>query len=482
MSDIVKTSIKKALLKMDCHFTWVLLKEDIDPDELEERIADQIEFLHSKSKIQNYHLLAYVNYLNGKKEEALKNLQKAEEAVKTAHPRDAERQSLVTRSNYAWLYYHMDKLAEAQEYIDKIERTCKEHGSATPYKIKLPQILCEKGWALLKFGGKNYEKAKESFAKALQEDPDNPEFNVGYAITVYRLEDHYGKQSAAEGSSLEPLRRAVQLDPDDVFVVPILAIKLQEIGNTPEGEEYIEKALEKHPGVPYVLRYAAKFYRKKGDVQRALKYLTEALSLTPNSAFLHHQVAICYRKQFYQLKKANGRGQPTEEMEELIRLCIDHLKIVVERKTKFFYAHLDLANMYAERAQLEEAEEMFQRVFAMSTLNSLDKQQLYVSYGNFMEFHRRSESEALKFYLAAVEIDQESIDRKKAICNLKRLMEKRIKRGLADAKSLATLGFAHRLHEEKKEAIECYERALKLDPGNEEYLSALLDLRLSLQS
>ncbi|XP_067322426.1 interferon-induced protein with tetratricopeptide repeats 5-like [Anolis sagrei] len=482
MGDAVKNSMKKALLKLDCHFTWVLLKEDIDPDELEERIVEQIEFLHSRSKIQNYHLLAYVKFLNGKKEEALENLQKAEEAVKTAHPEDTERQSLVTWSNYAWLYYHMNKLAEAQEYIDKIERTCKEHGSVTPYKMKLPQIFCEKGWALLKFGGKYHEKAKECFAKALEEDPDNPEFNTGYAITVYRLEDCYEKKSAAEGSSLELLRRAVQLNPDDVFMASVLAVKLQESSNTPEGEKYIEEALAKHPGIPYVLRYAAIFYREKGDVQKALKYLMEALSLTPNSSFLHHQVAICYRKQFYQLKQANGGGQPTEEMEELLQRCIDHLKIVVERRTQYVYAHLDLANMYAEGAQLEEAEEIFQRVFAKTKLTCLEKQQLYLNYGNFQEFRRRSESEALKFYLKAVEIEQESINRKKAINYLKKLMEKRIRRGLADAKSFATLGFAHRLREEKKEAIECYERALELDPGNEEYLSALLDLRLSLQS
>ncbi|XP_042313292.1 interferon-induced protein with tetratricopeptide repeats 5-like isoform X2 [Sceloporus undulatus] len=481
-SDLAKIPLKKVLLQLDCHFTWVLLKEDIDPDELEERILEQIEFLHSKSKAQNYHLLAYVKYLNGKKEEALENLQKAEEAVKIEYPGDTEKQSLVTWGNYAWLYYHMDKQTEAQAYIDKIKKICKQHGSALPYKMKLPQIFCEKGWALLKFGGKYHEKAKESFAKALEEEPDNPEFNAGYAITVYRLEDYYGRKSAAEGSSLEPLRRAVQLNPEDPFVVSLLAIKLQETNKIHEGEKYIEMALAKYPGIPYVLRYAAKFYRKKGDVQIALKYLTEALRLTPNSSFLHHQIGICYRTQLYALKKANGRCQPTDKMEELMSLCIFHFKTVVERKTKYVHAHLDLAKMYAERQQLQEAEEMFQSVFAMSKLTCDEKQQLHVCYGIFLEFQRKSESEALRHYLEGVKIDHESFDRNKCKFNLKRLIEKRIKKGLADAKSFAILGFVHQLNGEKKQAIECYEEALKLDPRNEEYLSALLDLRLSLQS
>ncbi|KAK9400687.1 IFIT5: Interferon-induced protein with tetratricopeptide repeats 5 [Crotalus adamanteus] len=73
--------LKEILQQFECHFTWMLQKEHIHPDELEERIAEQIQFLINKSKIRNYNLLAYVKFLNNKKEEALENLQKAEETV-----------------------------------------------------------------------------------------------------------------------------------------------------------------------------------------------------------------------------------------------------------------------------------------------------------------------------------------------------------------------------------------------------------------
>ncbi|XP_042313293.1 LOW QUALITY PROTEIN: interferon-induced protein with tetratricopeptide repeats 5-like [Sceloporus undulatus] len=480
-----KDALEKILQQLDCHFTWVLLKEDIDPDELEERILEQIELLHSKSKAQNYHLLAYVKYLNGKKEEALENLQKAEEAVKIEYPGDTEKQSLVTWGNYAWLYYHMDKLTEAQVYIDKIERLCKQHGSALPYKMKLPQIFCEKGWALLKFGGKYYEKAKESFAKALEEEPDNPEFNAGYSVTVYRLEDYYGRKSAAEGSSLEPLRRAVQLNPEDPFVMSLLAIKLQETNKIHEGEKYIEKALAKYPGIPYVLRYAAKFYRKKGDVQIALKYLTEALRLTPNSSFLHHQIGICYRTQYFGMKKKMVKNRILTNVKEMIRalgLCIFHFEKVVKHKPKFVYAYVDLANMYIEQAQLRRAEAMFQKVLAMSNLTCVEKQQLHFNYGRFQEFHKKSESEAMKHYLEGLKIEHKSFERNKCKRHLNKLIDKRIKKGLGDAQCLGSLGFIAQLYGQKQLAVQCYERALKWDPQNEEYLSALLKIRLSLQS
>lgn len=489
MSLLSQEGLKEILQQLECHFTWMLQKEDIDPDELEERIVEQIQFLR-KSKVQNYNLLAYLKFLNDKKDEALENLQKAEEAVPVEYPGEVEKESLVTWGNCAWVHYHMDNLTESQAYVKKIESICKQLGSESPYKMELPQICCEKGWALLKFGRKYYEKAKENFEKALQKDPENPEFNSGYAITVYRLEDYDAKKCSGKGSSLEPLRIAGKLNPDDVFVVPLLGVKLQEANKVEEGEKYIEEALRKYPDVPYVLRYAAKFYRKKGDVEASLQHLKKALSLTPNSGFLHHQIGICYRTQYLVMKnerrmadtksKKNGKYQVKEKMDELIRFSIFHFKKVVEHKTKFIYAYIDLAKMYAEQGELQKADETFQKAFAMSNLTSTEQQQLHFNYGRFQEFNRNSQSVAIKHYFAGLKIEMESIERDKFKYVLKNLMEKKIKKGERDAEGLGILGFIHQLNGEKQEALKAYEGALKIDPENEEYLSAILNLKLSL--
>ncbi|XP_063162237.1 interferon-induced protein with tetratricopeptide repeats 5-like, partial [Candoia aspera] len=481
-SFLSREGLKEILQQLECHFTWMLQKEDIDPDELEERIVEQIWFLSNKSKVRNYNLLAYVKFLNDQKDEALENLRKAEEAVPVAYPGEDEKESLVTWGNYAWVYYHLGDLTESQAYVKKVKSICKHHGSESPYKMELPQIDCEKGWAFLKFGGRYYEKAKESFEKARQKEPENPEFNLGYAITVYRLEDYYAKKCSGKGSSLGPLRLAVKLNPDDVFVVPLLALKLQETNKVKEGEKYIEEALRKYPDVPYVLRYAAKFYRKKGDVEASLQHLKKALSLTPNSGFLHHQVGICYRTQYFALKKevSKGKFQSILKMNELNTLCISHFSKVVERKSKFVYAYIDLAQMYAEQGQLRKADETFQKVSATSSLTSTEKQEFHLNYGRFQEFHRKSPSEAIKHYLAGLKIEMESFPRDKCKYRLKNLVEKKIKNGERDAESLGNLGFIHQLNGEKQQALEAYEGALKIDPGNEEYFSAIMNLKFSL--
>lgn len=478
MSTVSKNSLKSSLLQLECHFTWTLLKQDADLDNLEETIGDQIEFL-TKFNITNYNLLSYVCHLKKSNEEALRNLQKAEEVVQKNHPDEIARRSLVTWGNYAWIYYHMERYEEAQTYVNKVENSCKELSSTAQCKIELPEIYAEQGWALLKFGRKYYQRAKNCFENALKNKPNNPEFNTGYAIAMYRLEDFSYRQCEDVSLSLEPLKRAVELNPKDTFIIALLALKLQDLKQVDEGERYIEEAMQKTPDLPYFLRYAAKFYRRKGEVDKALEILKKALAVTPKSAFLHHQLGLCYREKLFQLKKTT-RYPPREQVEELIRLAIFHFKTVTDETTKFFSAHIDLANMYAQGKRYKEAEETFQKAFQINILLPDDKQEFYYQYGNFQRFHMKSESEAIRYYIEGLKIEEDSYGRQKCRNALKKLLEWRIQGGLEDATDFGTLGLIHNLYGEKREAIECYEKAVALHPDNEEYLSALCELRLSI--
>ncbi|NXN74704.1 IFIT5 protein, partial [Himantopus himantopus] len=477
-STILKNSLKNSLLELECHFTWALLKQDVDLDDLEETIADQIEFF-IESNITNYNLLSYVCHLKDSNEEALRNLQKAEEEVQKNHPHKTDQRILVTWGNYAWIYYHMQRYEEAQTYVSKVENTCKELSSTAQWKIELPEIYAEQGWALLKFGRKYYERAKDCFEAALKNDPNNPRYNAGYAIAMYRLEDFSHRQCEDINPSFKPLKRAVELNPKDTFLVALLALKLQDLMRADEGEKYIEEAIKITPNLPYVQRYAAKFYRRKGEVDKALQILKKALAVTPKSVFLHHQLGICYRAKLFQLRNTT-RYPPQGQVDELIRLAIFHLKTATDQRTKFFSAHVDLANMYAQGKRYKEAEETFQKAFQINILFYDDKQELYHHYGNFQRFHMKSESEAIRYYLEGLKIEKESYGRNKCRSALKKLLEQRIQRGVGDATDFGTLGLIHKLNGEKQKATECYEKAIALCPDNAEYLSALCELRLSI--
>jgi len=58
--------------------------------------------------------------------------------------------------------------------------------------------------------------------------------------------------------------------------------------------------------------------------------------------------------------------------------------------------------------------------------------------------------------------------------------QERLSHNASDVQSLSALGFVYKLEGEKRQAAEYYERAQKVDPENEEFLTALCELRLSI--
>lgn len=479
MSTISKDSLKTSLLQLECHFTWTLLKEDIGLEALEETILDHIKFVE-ECNITDYNILSYVCHLKNSNEEALRNLQKAEEAIQKHHPGEIARRSLVTWGNYAWIYYHMQRYKEAQTYVSKVENSCKKLSSTAHGKIQLPEIYAEKGWALLRFGKKYFESAKNCFEKALKSEPNNPDFTAGYAIAMFRLVSFSEMSDEEMRPCLEALKQAVELNPNNTTLLALLALKLQQLKQDNEGERYIEEGLQKTPDFPLFLRYAASFYRKKGEIGKAVNILKRALALTPNSVTVHHQLGLCYKFRILQLKKE--RYPPQEEVDNLIELAIFHLKTVIDKKPVFFTAYCDLGNIYALGERYEEAEEIFQKVFQINDIPCEDKQEIYFNYGNFQHFHMKSESKALEYYIEGLKIEKYSYRRKQCIETVEKLLKQKIKRGLGHATDFGRLGFVHKLNGRKQEAIECYEKATALDPNNEEYVNALAELQLSISS
>ncbi|XP_014718238.1 interferon-induced protein with tetratricopeptide repeats 1-like isoform X3 [Equus asinus] len=449
--------IKDRLEQLRCHFTWDLLIEDTAMPDLENRIFDEIEFLDTKYNVGIHNLLAYVKHLKGQNEEALKSLREAEDLIQEEHGDQSGMRSLVTWGNYAWLYYHMGRLAEAQTYLDKVENTCKKFANPSSYRIDCPQMDCEEGWALLKCGGKNYKRAKACFEKALEVDPENPEFSTGYAITAYRLDGFTGATQMSEAFCLNTLKQAVKLNSEDGYIKVLLALKLQDVGQEAEGEKYIEEALTNTSSQTYVLRYAAKFYRKKGSLDKALQLFKKALKATPSSVFVHHQIGLCYRGQVIQMKKAANwqpRGQDRKNVERIARLAISHLEFALEEKPTLDIAYVDLAEMYIEAGDHRKAEDTYQKVLTMKVLEEEQLQRVHFSYGRFQEFQNKSEDHAIIHYLKAAEIENASFVRDKSIRSLEKLALKKLQRNSFDTETMRILQFIHKLKAEMNKALE----------------------------
>ncbi|NP_001088616.1 interferon induced protein with tetratricopeptide repeats 1B L homeolog [Xenopus laevis] len=330
MSESLST-LKSHLEELKCHFTWGLQEKDADLEELEEKLNNQLEYLNMDSRGRVHNMLAYVNHLKNDYAEAIVNLQKAEAILQEFKVLETDIKYLMTFSNYAWVHYYLNDSERSSIYIEKI------HTIYTQSKdLVQSETYGEQGWALVNFCSQYYEQAKDCFEEALKANPDDPEWNTGLATVVYRLEEFRSKNCPSlKNYSFQLLERAVKLNPKDSVIKVLLALKLQQLKKHEEAMKYIKDALEPTPDLPYVLRYVAKFYRRAGMFEEAIGVLKKAVSITPTSAFLYHQLGLCYRQMLIQNNRTgsvNNRGLDTKKIKDLTEKTIFYFEMALEVK------------------------------------------------------------------------------------------------------------------------------------------------------
>ncbi|CAO2585262.1 Interferon-induced protein with tetratricopeptide repeats 1 [Lemmus lemmus] len=449
--------MESRLQQLKCHFTWNLIVGDESLDDFEDRVFNKDEFQNSECKATMCNILAYVKHLRGQNEAALKCLEDAEHFIQQQHPDQVEIRSLVTWGNYAWIYYHMGQLSKAQAYLDKVENICKEFASPFCYRMECAEMDCEEGWALLKCGGRNYRRAMACFAKALEAEPENPEYNTGYAVAAYR------EDFDDNNISLEPLRKAVRLNPADPYIKVYLALKLQDVGETEGAERHIEEALRSTSCQTYVFRYAAKYYRRKGCIEKALQLLHNALQTSPDSGYLHYQIGLCYKQQMIQMKMSRNRQTRRQgSMQEMAEQAICEFQKTVELRPTFEMAYVSMAECQAEIHQYEEAETNFQKALNMQNLTGHIEQDIHLRYGRYQQYHQKSEDKAITHYLKGLKIEETSYAWRKLLNALEKVAHRWVQQNVRPVESTSLLGLVHKLKGNMPEALLCYERALRL--------------------
>ncbi|XP_027452559.1 interferon-induced protein with tetratricopeptide repeats 3-like isoform X2 [Zalophus californianus] len=442
-SEANKDSLEKILPQLKCHFTWNLLKKDSVSGDLEDTVCHQIEFLNPESKATMYNFLAYIKHLNGHSEAALEHLRQAEELIQREHSDQAETRSLVTWGNYAWVYYHLGRHADARMYVDKVRQTCEKFSN--PYSIECAELDCEEGWTRLKCGAKHNERAKVCFEKALAEKPNNPEFSSGLAIATYRLDNK--RQTPF---SMDALKQALELNPDNQYVKVLLALKLQMMNEEADGERLVLEALENTPCRTDVLRNAATFYQKKGDLDKAIELFLRASKFIPNNGYLYHQIACCYRAKVKQIQNT-GESEATrngEKIRELKQYAVDYVIKAIEKGVDPLYAYSD---------ELLETEDYYQ-IACSKELPGTQRQQPCQHYRDFQGHHRKSEGTATQCDLEGLPTGTKATEEGKTEYPPQNTAGNQLPQNAPNSWYLQ--GLIHKLNDELQQALECYEKEL----------------------
>ncbi|XP_059803489.1 interferon-induced protein with tetratricopeptide repeats 5-like [Hypanus sabinus] len=438
-------------------------------------------------QVRSYNQLAFVNGLQGNYIEAIHNLGEAEKILRENYKVDFERRSIITYGNFAWVHYHMGHLTEAQSYLDKLEMICKPLSDGPPYSAMIPEVYGEKGWSLLRSAAEYYEEAKECFRKGLEEDPDNEQWSMGYATVLFQLEAISGtKENRERRRSVLHLRRVLEFDPDNSVAMVLLALKLQEFKQKVEANKLVEQALQKTTDFPKVLRYAAKFYRKEQAVEKAIELLKKALGISPHASILHDQLGTCYKTKLLELLSNPLCDDPQtpefQQKTELLSQCKYHFaKASEHRPRSSIKSQLDLADTCAKMDEYSKAKKIYSDLQKLENIHPENMQKICLYAGKFELHCRKSESDAIRPFLKGLEIENDTKERKLCHMNLERWADRQLCKEPTNSKALGIKGLLYQLNGNRAQAIEYFEKALEYDHDNEEYLSALCELRLSIK-
>ncbi|XP_067100768.1 interferon-induced protein with tetratricopeptide repeats 9 [Osmerus mordax] len=436
------------LKTLQCHFTWGIDKADIeDLKGLSEKLLDRIKSCHARYHPIYFNILAFVNHLEGESGVALGFLKKAEKVLRE---RKDDTELLVTYGNYAWVHYHAGNKDEVKVYLEKLEEIYKAHPKVSMNPCDLPIIHGEKGWSFLRLGFTFYQRARDSFQKAVEGIPDSVSFNMGYAVVLYRLEGMVRQTGAGggeeAGGAIQQLRKALVLDPDNAEVMVLLALKLQnQSTGRQEATRLVKQALRLAPDVPQVTRYVAKFLRLEGSIKESLELLGKALELSPNSSFLHHQVGLCHKKQMIKMQEEGrgapgrrpvGGGVPVAKLKAMAAECIRHFSRAVELKPSNNHARVSLAEAYADHGQMEEATKIFMSLEKDKSLLESDRQHVLCCYGLYLLYKRKTEGAAVTQLKAAYQIPAKSADRERAGNKLRMIAERWTKQKPREAQEI----------------------------------------------
>uniref|UniRef100_A0A673KLE2 Interferon-induced protein with tetratricopeptide repeats 12 n=1 Tax=Sinocyclocheilus rhinocerous TaxID=307959 RepID=A0A673KLE2_9TELE len=191
-----------------------------------------------------------------------------------------------------------------------------------------------------------------------------------------------------------------------------------------ESEKLVETALNVSPEHPHVMRYVGIFFRDQRSVDSAIEMLNKASEISPNSCFIHHQLAMCYKTKKINLKRENRNKT---EIDEARDKSIYHLEMATSQKASFIFAMSELALQYGERNDLQMDEELFDTTFKTATEMNEHLQVVHLNYTLFQQYCNRCEDLAIEHYKKCLTMGPHTKAGTTSAWKLKKIADGRIK-------------------------------------------------------
>jgi len=131
---------------------------------------------------------------------------------------------------------------------------------------------------------KNYEQSIAYYQKALELDPDYEQARSNLGITYKDAGKYYGQERQELGKSIQYLRKAYEILPQEFEVARLLGVAHGMRGNTSKAVEYFTKATELSPENANAWFDLGTAYINAGQPALGQQYHQKAVKMDPSLA------------------------------------------------------------------------------------------------------------------------------------------------------------------------------------------------------
>jgi tetratricopeptide (TPR) repeat protein len=160
------------------------------------------------------------------------------------------------------------------------------------------------------FAAKRYQEAEDKYKQVLRMDEENPVSLDNLAAIQIQLQ----KLPDAEAN----LKKALAIHPDDAYALSLMGMIRFQQAKYDEALDYLSRSAQRDPKNPETQNYLGITLSQQGQREAAETALRKAITLNPNYAGAHHNLAVIYATQRppfmelarYHYNKALSLGQP----------------------------------------------------------------------------------------------------------------------------------------------------------------------------
>lgn len=177
----------------------------------------------------------------------------------------------------AFLYQELDRLAEGVGFLNEVIENMPDKAEFRLYQGTFYEEM------------RDYEKAEAALQAGLEIDPENAKIHFRLGV-VY---DKWGRKD----QSIQAMKEVIRIDPEHANALNYLGYTYADLGrNLDEAEDLIKRALTLAPDDGYITDSLGWVYFKRGQFERALKYLEKAVAMVPDDPVILEHLGDVYRE------------------------------------------------------------------------------------------------------------------------------------------------------------------------------------------